>query len=165
MGRVIAQDLKQLAARRLQRIRRGERVIPLLVIFDEFAALNEPEPILDLLRQARESLMPIVLATQVLPETYHVRQASLSAGLHIVHRSTDETIKAVAAEWGTRPTMEIGRQINFTTGKSELGTVHKGETFHLHPNMLRNLPTGFAAVRSIGRKNRRPTIVQIHRET
>lgn len=79
MGRVLAQDLKQAAHRRLCKLATGEQLFPVLTIFDEFAALNEADQLADLLLQARQALMPTVISTQYLPVTTSLRKACLGA--------------------------------------------------------------------------------------
>ncbi|MHB1786225.1 MAG: type IV secretory system conjugative DNA transfer family protein, partial [Acidimicrobiales bacterium] len=102
MGRVVAQDLKQVCSRRLQAVNRGEAVVPVLVAFDEFAALREAEQITDLLLQARQAELAVLLATQYLPEAIPILKAALSAGLLVVHRLEAQDSEAVAAQFGTR---------------------------------------------------------------
>jgi Type IV secretion-system coupling protein DNA-binding domain len=65
-GRVIIQDLKQVCDERMRAIDRGESLMPVLIVFDEFAALREATQIVDLLLQARQALTPLVIATQYL---------------------------------------------------------------------------------------------------
>ena len=84
MGRVIAQDLKQLCHRRLEAIEDGVALTPILASFDEFAALREATQITDLLLQARQAKMPCVISTQYVPEATPIKKAALQAGLLLV---------------------------------------------------------------------------------
>jgi hypothetical protein len=84
MGRVVAQDLKQVCSRRIRQLGAGHDLPPVLAIFDEFAALDEAEQLADLLLQARQARMPVVISTQYLPETTSLRKARLGAGLSIL---------------------------------------------------------------------------------
>jgi hypothetical protein len=158
LGRVIAQDLKQAAGRRL----RSKAHPPVLVIFDEFAALREAEQIVDLLLQARQANMQVVISTQYLPEAVPIRKACLSAGLILAHRVEGEDAEALAGQFGTRGKWEHTLQIDRTTGYSEKGSVRKVDVYNVHPNELRELVVGRAAVRSVA-TDRRAT-VQVHRD-
>jgi Type IV secretion-system coupling protein DNA-binding domain len=155
MGRVIAQDLKQLIARRLQRT---ERQLPVLVIVDEFAALREASQFVDLLLQSRQAAMSVVLATQYLPETESIRKAALSAGLLIAHRLESSDAKDVAEQFGTRSHYEDVVQIG-PDGPTGLRSVRLVDAYRVHPNDLRDMQRGYAAVRSVSTKRR--VIVQI----
>jgi hypothetical protein len=161
MGRVIAQDLKQVAAVRLRELASGARLGPVLSIFDEFAALNEADQLADLLLQARQALMPTVISTQFLPQTVSLRKACLGAGLLLVHRVEAEDSEFIAAQFGTRPKTEVTHQIDHLTGFSEKGSIRRVEKYNVNPNELRNLHTGQVALRSV--PQRRYTIVQVNR--
>jgi Type IV secretion-system coupling protein DNA-binding domain len=163
MGRVIAQDLKQVAALRLRQLRNGDALAPILAIFDEFAALKEAEQLSDLLLQAREALIPTVISTQFLPETMSLRKACLGAGLLIVHRVEAEDSEPIAAEFGTRRASEITNVIDYKTGFSEKGSHRRVQQFNVHPNELRNFRTGQAAFKSVPKQ--RYTIVHIYAES
>jgi hypothetical protein len=160
MGRVIAQDLKQVCARRLRQLANGDELAPILAVFDEFAALNEAEQLADLLLQARQALMPTVISTQFLPETTSLRKACLGAGLLIVHRVEAEDAEAIAAQFGTRRAMELTNQIDFETGFSEKGSARRVDKYNVNPNELRNFKTGEAAFKSVAK--RRYTITRVY---
>ncbi len=100
MARVLIQDLKQAAFLRLQQ----PDAAPAMLVLDEFAALDDPEQINDLLRQAREARLGAVVSTQQLPDprTAHaLRGALLGAGLLIAHRVGHDDAEAVARVIGT----------------------------------------------------------------
>jgi Type IV secretion-system coupling protein DNA-binding domain len=162
MGRVLAQDLKQAAHRRLHQLATGEQIFPVLTIFDEFAALNEADQLADLLLQARQALMPTVISTQYLPVTVSLRKACLGAGLLIVHRIEAEDAETIAAQFGTRRATDVTHQVDYATGFSEKGSIHRVERFNVHPNELRNLQTGQVALKSVSK--RRYTIAQVHHD-
>ena len=63
MARVLIQDLKQAAHRRLQEA----AAPPALLVLDEFAALDDPEQVGDLLRQAREARVAALVSTPAGP--------------------------------------------------------------------------------------------------
>jgi Type IV secretion-system coupling protein DNA-binding domain len=160
MGRVVAQDLKQVCARRLRQIAQGEMVVPVLAVFDEFAALDEAEQLADLLLQARQAVMPTVISTQYLPETTALRKACLGAGLLIVHRVEAEDAEAIAAQFGTRRATDVTHQIDYATGYSEKGSIRRVDKFNVHPNELRNFTVGQAAIKSVPKQ--RYTIVRVY---
>ncbi|MGH2965117.1 MAG: hypothetical protein ACRDMH_07025 [Solirubrobacterales bacterium] len=163
MGRVVAQDLKQVCARRLRAIGDGADIAPVLAVFDEFAALQEAEQLVDLLLQARQALMPVVISTQYLPETTSLRRACLGAGLIIAHRVEAEDAEAIAAQFGTRRASEVTHQVDYKTGFSEKGTQKRVEKFNMHPNELRTFKVGQAALLSVPKG--RYTILQIYNDS
>lgn len=160
MGRVLAQDLKQAAHRRLRQLGNGEQLFPVLTIFDEFAALNEADQLADLLLQARQALMPTVVSTQYLPVAVSLRKACLGAGLLIVHRIEAEDAETIAAQFGTRRATDVTHQVDYGTGFSEKGSIRRVERFNVHPNELRNLETGQVAFKSVFK--RRYTIARVY---
>jgi hypothetical protein len=162
MGRVIAQDLKQVCARRIRARAVGDDLTPVLAIFDEFAALREADQLADLLLQARQALMPVVVATQYLPESTPLRKTCLGAGLLIVHRVESEDAQDLAGQFGTRRASEITSQVDYETGFSEKGSLRRVEKYNIHPNELRTLTVGQAAVLSV--VSQRQGIVQVYRE-
>lgn len=150
MGRVVAQDLKQFCARRLRAVQEGGRnIVPVIVAFDEFAALREADQITDLLLQARQAQMPIILSTQYLPQEVPIRQAALTAGLLIAHRLEAVDAQDIAAQFGTRRRWRTTYQYSWDTGETEKGSVRDVEEFIVHPNVLRRLQTGQTAIRSV----------------
>jgi Type IV secretion-system coupling protein DNA-binding domain len=159
MGRIIAQDLKQVCARRLQALTRGESLTPTLLIIDEFAALHEAEQFIDLLLQARQALMPTVLSTQHVPETVSIRNAALGAGLIIAHRLASEDAQLLSDQFGTRSswldTLQWGEE-----GATGMGSARPVDEFNIHPNLLRDMQLGHAALRSVACDRR--CIVQIY---
>jgi hypothetical protein len=160
MGRVVAQDLKQVCARRLRQIANGNEPIPVLAVFDEFAALDEAEQLTDLLLQARQALMPTVISTQFLPETVPLRKACLGAGLLVVHRVEAEDAEAIAAQFGTRRATDVTHQIDYASGYSEKGSIKRVDKYNVHPNEFRSFGVGQAALKSVSQ--RRYTIVQVY---
>jgi hypothetical protein len=163
VARVITQDLKQLCDARLRLIDGGRAVTPLLVIYDEFAALREAPQIIDLLLQARQAQMPIVVATQYLPEEVPIRTPLMQAGVLICHRVGAQDAEALAAEFGTNQVPDVTSQIDFITGQMEKGSKRTVDEYNVHPNTLRELGVGMAAV--YARRSNRRSLVHIHRET
>jgi Helicase HerA, central domain len=160
-GRVIAQDLKQVCARRLRRIAAGKDVLPVLSVWDEFAALREAEQLVDFQLQAREALMPTVISTQFVPEVPALRKSCLSAGLLLVHRVEAEDAEAIAAQFGTRPATDVTHQIDYGTGYSEKGSIRKVDKYNVHPNEIRTFETGQVAYKSVPR--RKHAVVRVYR--
>lgn len=149
MGRVLIQDLKQVCSRRLQHVGAGAMPNPVLVAIDEFAALKDAKQIIDLLLQARQALMPLLLATQFFPQDPDLKKAVLQSGLLIAHRLEAADAEELAAQFGTRPRWKVTFQQNWETGMSEQGSVRAVDEYVVHPNTLRNLPQGTAAVRAV----------------
>ena len=161
-ARLIAQDLKSACARRLER---GGTSVPFLVIFDEFAALKAAasENLVDLLLQARQAMMQLVIATQFLPEDVAIRAACLSVGLLICHRigAGQSDTEELASAFGTRQKWESTLQLDRATGFSEKGSMRRVDAYIQHPNVLRALPVGRVAIRSVS--THRVAVVQIAR--
>jgi hypothetical protein len=160
MGRVIAQDLKQVCARRIRAIGEGATPVPVLANFDEFAALREAEQIVDLLLQARQADMPVVVSTQYLPEAIPLRRACLGAGLLLAHRVEAEDAEAIAAQLGTRSASDVTHQIDYETGFSEKGSIKRVEKYNVHPNELRTFEVGQVAYKCVPKK--RYTICRVY---
>jgi hypothetical protein len=158
-GRVILQDLKQLCDERMRARARGQDSVPVLLIFDEFAALREATQVVDLLLQAREARTPIVVATQFLPEEVAIRRPVMSAGVLIVHRLEAEDAEMMAAQFGTHTVPMLTAQVDYMTGTSEKGSVRWVEEFNIHPNDLKELPVGVVAV--YARPTQRRAIVRV----
>jgi hypothetical protein len=160
-GRVITQDLKQVCDQRMRALERREEQVPVLVIYDEFAALREAQQVVDLLLQARQARVPLVVATQYLPEEVSIRKPVLSAGVLLVHRVEADDADVIAAQFGTHTTTNVTSQVNYQTGGSEKGSVRWVEEFNMHPNLLKELPIGTAAI--FARRSGRKTLVRIAR--
>ena len=144
MARVLIQDLKQAAHQRLHE----PAANPALLVLDEFAALDDPEQVCDLLRQAREARVATVVSTQHLPEratAYALHAALLGAGLLIAHRCGAEDAEAIAAVIGTEKGVEVTRQIE-SGANTGLGSVRRVDRYIVNPNAIKQLGTGEAVV-------------------
>lgn len=161
-GRVVIQDLKQLCARRLQKLGRGGKVRPLLIVFDEFTALRDAPQIRDLLLQSRQAEMPTVVVQQYLPQDPEIRASVLQAGILVSHRVSADDAEALANELGTRATPKLTSQVDFETGDVQKGSVREVEVYRVHPNQFRDLPRGQAVIYS--RPSDRRAVVHIHRD-
>jgi len=146
LARVLAQDLKGIASSRLAGDDAGAG--PALLVLDEFAATNEADQLRDLLLQAREALVFCVLAMQFLPETKVLRKAVLGGGVVIAHQcDSEEDAESIATLFGTDPAVETTTQVDWESGYSEKGSARTVDRFRMHPNDLRDLARGVAAVR------------------
>ena len=144
MARVLIQDLKQAAHRRLQEA----DAPPALLVLDEFAALDDPEQICDLLRQAREARVAVLVSTQHLPDratAYALRATLLGAGLLIAHRCGAEDAEAIAGVIGTEKGVEVTRQVE-SGANTGLGSVRRVDRYIVNPNAIKQLGTGDAVV-------------------
>ncbi|MGA8015325.1 MAG: type IV secretion system DNA-binding domain-containing protein [Candidatus Dormiibacterota bacterium] len=159
MARVLIQDLKQAAFERLQQ----PDPAPALLILDEFAALDDPTQINDLLRQAREARVGAVVSTQQLPDSRtasSLRGALLGAGLLITHRVGAGDAEAVAQAIGSVRGVRVSR--SFEGGK-EAGrrSVQTVDRPLVDPNLLKRLRTGEAVVLSAAADDRRIATVMV----
>ena len=100
---------------------RDQDVVPVLLVFDEFAALREATQVVDLLLQARQAKTPLVVATQFLPEDPSIRRPVLSAGVLIAHRLEAEDADMIAAQFGTHTVPMHTAQVDYESGTSEKG--------------------------------------------
>lgn len=146
LGRVVIQDLKQIAEQRLRST--AERPYCLAII-DEFAALNEPEQIVDLILQGREAGITVIASTQFLPKTPAILHAMLGAGVVVAHRVAGPDADILASQFGTTPTVEVTPNIDYTTGEVTRGTVRRGQTYTISPGQLRDLSPGQVALRVV----------------
>jgi hypothetical protein len=157
MGRVLAQDLKQLCDTRL---RSEAELQPLLVIVDEFAALREASQFVDLMLQARQARMTLALATQVLPEEESIRKPALQSGLLVIHRLEAEDAEKVAAELGTHQTIALTHSPADTPQEADRMSLRQVDAFNYHPNEIKQLTkSGRAIVRSV--VSNRQAVVQV----
>ena len=158
MARVLIQDLKQAGYLRLQLTDPP----PALLILDEFAALDDPAQICDLLRQAREARIATVVSTQHLlpdPLTGHALRASLlGVGLLIAHRCWPDDAEAVAAVVGTEKGSEVTQQVS---GGSNTGnaSVRRVDRYIVNPNAIKQFATGEAVVLAQVGQRRAATIL------
>jgi hypothetical protein len=126
------------------------------------AALREATQIVDLLLQARQARAPLIVATQYLPQDPAIRLPVLSAGILVVHRLAHDDAEQIAKELGTHKVPFTTAQIDYETGSAPKGSIRMVDEFNVHPNVLRTLPVGMAAVYS--RPTDRRVLVQVHSE-
>jgi hypothetical protein len=75
--------------------------------------------------------------------------------------SRENAARAVTPEELHPTTMALTAQVDYETGTSEKGSVRQVEEYHVHPNDLRSLPVGVAAV--LSRVSSRRNIVRVQR--
>jgi uncharacterized protein DUF87 len=159
VGRVLIQHLKQVAYDGLW----CDAPRPGLVLFDEFASLGDATQLVDLLLQAREARLAVVVSTQQLPrESVLLRKALLGAGALIVHQvGAPEDAEALARALGSRSGTEVVRNVQLAPTGTVLRRVLRGrESFLIAPDELMHLPIGQAAV-SVRFGRQRLAVVQI----
>jgi len=144
LGRVIIQDVKQLADRRLRAAGSYPRC---LLIIDEFGALNEPTQIIDLILQGREADITTVASTQFLPKTPALLHALLGAGVVLAHRVASPDAEVLASQFGTVSRVDVTSSVDYQTGEVTRGTVRRGQTYAITPDQFRNLSPGHVALR------------------
>jgi energy-coupling factor transporter ATP-binding protein EcfA2 len=145
VGRVLIQHLKQVAYDGLW----SEAPHPGLILFDEFASLGDASQLVDLLLQAREARLAVVVSTQQLPrDSVPLRKALLGAGVLLVHQiGAPEDADALARALGSHNGPEIARQIHLgPTGPVVRRLLRSRETFLVSPDALSRLAVGEAAV-------------------
>ena len=161
VGRVLIQHLKQVAYEGLW----CDTPHPGLVLFDEFASLGDATQLVDLLLQAREARLAVVVSTQQLPRDAAVlRKALLGAGALIVHQvGAPEDAEAVARALGSRTGTEVVRNVQLAPGGTVLRRVLRSrESFLVAPDELAHLAIGQAAV-TVRFGRQRLAVVQIDR--
>jgi hypothetical protein len=161
VGRVLIQHLKQVAYDGLW----TESPYPGLVLFDEFASLGDATQLVDLLLQAREAHLAVVVSTQQLPrDAVVLRKALLGAGTLLVHQvGAPEDADALARALGSRSGTEVVRSVQLAPAGTVLRRVLRSrESFLIAPDELARLPVGRAAV-SVRFGQQRLGVVQIDR--
>lgn len=156
LGRVVLQDIKDVAKARIEAVERGKTIVPVLLIIDEFAALREAEQINDLLLQGRAAQMRIVVASQFLPRDETLRKVVVGADLLLVHRVQADDADVLAKQVGTRDTMETSFTMDdtpdpHTANPRQSTNVRLTAEFNVQPQTLANLSQGQIAVRSVER--------------
>jgi hypothetical protein len=144
VGRVLIQHLKQVAYAELW----ADEPRPGLVVFDEFASLGEAVQLIDLLLQAREARLAVVVSTQQLPRDAALRKALLGAGALVTHQvGAPEDAEATARALGYRGGTEIVRHIQLgPAGPLARRLLRLRESFLVTPDQLARLQVGQAAV-------------------
>lgn len=159
LAAMILQDLTLIAGHRLKD---PDREL-VFVAIDEFSALDYSN-ILGLFSRARDAKLSILLSTQELADlllTPGLQDQILgSSGLTLAHRqNVPSSAETIAKLTGTQTTWEHTWQTDATTGlltmltgkpgqpnETGLGTKREVEQFRIHPNTIKELPTGHAVL-------------------
>jgi conjugal transfer pilus assembly protein TraD len=152
LAAAIISDLLTIAADRQTQPQRP----PTLVVIDEFSAIA-PHHVARLFGRARSAAMTIVLGTQ---EIADLRAADDSGALAdqvignvasvIAHRqNVPDSAELIAGIAGTHGawihTTQTHRHLT-SADATPAGTRTRGREYHLHPDTIKHLPTGHAAV-------------------
>jgi hypothetical protein len=158
VGRVLVQHLKQVAYTALWAVERK----PALIVFDEFVSLHEAEQFSDLLLQAREAHLGVVISTQQVPIQHPLKHSVLGAGSLIVHQvSGPDDADTLARALGSRSTPEVVRQVLLARdGSLPRRLLRTRQSFLVPPDALARLPVGQAAI-SVRFGDQRIGIVQV----
>jgi hypothetical protein len=161
VGRVLIQHLKQVAYDGLW----ADSPYPGVLLFDEFASLGDATQLVDLLLQAREAHLAVVVSTQQLPrDAVVLRKALLGAGTLLVHQvGAPEDADALARALGSRAGTEIVRNVQLApTGTVLRRVLRSRESFLIAPDELAHLSIGQAAV-SVRFGKQRLAVVHVDR--
>ena len=143
VGRALIQHLKQVAYAALW----SDQTRPGLIVIDEFASLGEAVQLIDLLLQAREARLAVVVSTQHLPRDVLLRKALLSAGVLVVHQTVSEDKELIARTIGSRSGTEIVRQFQFgPVGPVARRFLRRRDSFLIDPEQIAHLRVGQAAI-------------------
>jgi hypothetical protein len=144
VGRVLVQHLKQIAYEALWSKERRQA----LIVFDEFVSLREATQLVDLLLQAREAHLAVVVSSQHVPREYPLRHSVLSAGTLIVHQvGSPDDADILARGLGSRIGPEVAVQ-HVSSGRERVNrrVLRAAKTLLVPPEDLARLPVGQAAV-------------------
>lgn len=133
-----------------------------LVVIDEFASLGDAVQLADLLLQAREAELAVVVCTQQLPRDPVLRKALLGAGILIAHQiGAPEDADAVARSLGTRTASEVARTVQLgPAGPAVRRLLRPRDAFLVDPDALTRLPIGHAAI-NVRFASQRIALVQV----
>jgi type IV secretory pathway TraG/TraD family ATPase VirD4 len=157
VGRVLVQHLKQVCYEALRSADRRQA----LIVVDEFASLGEASQLVDLLLQAREARLALIVSSQFVPRTAALRHAVLGAGALVVHQiGSAEDADLIARTLGTRTTFEIARQVQLGPALAIRRLLRPAAAYLVSPDELRRLGVGQAVV-SVRHGRQRIAIVQV----
>jgi hypothetical protein len=158
VGRVLVQHLKQVTYAALW----SPEPRPAVIVFDEFVSLNEARQLVDLLLQAREAHLSVVVSSQQVPKDHALRQSVLGAGCLVVHQiGGSSDMDTLVRAFGTRTAPEVARQIVLARDGTFVRRVLRArQSFLVPPDELARLPVGQAAI-SVRFGDQRIGLVQI----
>jgi hypothetical protein len=81
----------------------------------------------------------------ILTDALKVGQLRLNGRARLDAKAAEE----IAAQFGTRPRWKTTYQTDWEKGSTEKGSIHQVDEYVIHPNVLRSLPQGTAAVRAV----------------
>lgn len=143
--------------------------IPTAVLIDEFSAIV-PEQVARLFGRARSAGVSLILGTQELADLKAAGEGLRERVLGnldalIAHRqNVPESAELIAQVAGSKPMWITTQQTEdglLGHKLADKGTRRRGYEFEIHPNQIKCLPTGWAAVITPG-SDRRPTIAKMH---
>jgi type IV secretory pathway TraG/TraD family ATPase VirD4 len=139
------------------------------VLIDEFSAVA-PEQVSRLFGRARSAGISLILGTQELADLKGAEEGLREQVLGnlealIAHRqNVPESAELIAAMAGSKPMWITTQQTEdglLGHGVSGKGTRRRGYEFEIHPNQIKRLPTGWAAVVTPG-SGHRPAVARMH---
>lgn len=157
MSQFLLGAILQECHRRQRAIEHGEPCVPALLAVDEVPALQSDMLAL-LLLQSRSALVSVATGSQILGDDPVLRGALLGAGVIIAHTLAAPDAPLVAEVWGTHPRISLTKRLS-PGGVTGDGTATTSEAYRFHPNLLRRLNVGTAAVSVDG--GRRSMLVAI----
>jgi conjugal transfer pilus assembly protein TraD len=129
--------------------------IPTLLSIDEFASIAGPE-VARLFATGRSAGISLLLATQELADLSAVGDGALrqqvlgNVAAIIAHRqNVPDSAEEIASIAGTKPawiTTQQTESLIFTSTQSGRGSRRRGHEYIIHPDRIKELPTGHAAV-------------------
>ena len=128
----------------------GVRIQNALLVIDEFAALEDPTQIRDLLLQARSAGMTVALSSQLMPQDPGLAAAVKGVGLVASLRVGDVDAQQIADLFGTYEALELTHQtgvIGGTVTHTGTGSVRTVQRYLAHPNDIKRLPDASAVVK------------------
>jgi hypothetical protein len=157
MSQFLLGAILQECHRRQRAIEGGEACLPALLAVDEAPAVqSDMLPLL--LLQSRSALVSVVTGSQILGEDAMLRGALLGAGVIVAHTLAAPDAEPVAQVWGTTDRISLTTRLS-PAGETGDGTATAAEAYRFHPNLLRRLDVGQAALSVDG--GRRSMLVQI----
>ncbi len=171
IGNLLLQDLKTVCGTREDD---PEHKRPAIVAIDEFGALDQ-DHVAGLFQRARSAAVSLLLSTQEVADLRRVAEGFEDQVLGNVEvlialrQNVPESAELVASFAGTEEVWEHTFQTDHRLGvpkhrggESGLGTMARGEQFAIHPNVLKRLAVGRAAL--VTKNPHEARVVAIERE-
>lgn len=125
-----------------------------LIILDEFTTFAGTQA-LDLVNKGREFGANLMLSTQVLSDfelndggTQLKNAVTNSTNVKIIFRNTDSSVEEISAMAGTQSSFKVSQRADWQNSSATgiAGTIAEEKSYVLHPDTIRNLHVGQAAV-------------------